>query len=139
MKPFRFIFIVLMSLSGVSGVIFSASADVIDQMRNRIPEIVQLKEAGCIGEQLDGRLGLVSGCPQGVKCPPPSACGNANAIISAENKDRDEIDHQRFNKEKHGSFEHYTRALGEARIQNEPAGRAVQDAARQWKAVKKGS
>lgn len=97
---------------------FPALAD-INAMRERIPQVVELKEKGAIGEQLDGLLGVVSGA------------AGADGIVKAENADR--LSEYKGRAKSQGvDLATFMKVMGEERIKKEKSGRYVQDAQGRW-------
>lgn len=91
-----------------------------DSMRARVPQVVELKEKGAVGEQLDGLLGVVSGG------------GSADSVVKAENADRLSVYKDRA-KSQGVDLATFMKVMGEERIKQEKPGRHVQDASGQWK------
>lgn len=88
-------------------------------MRARIPEVVDLKDKGVVGEQLDGLLGVVNGV------------GSADAVVRAENADRLAVYKERA-RSQGVDLPTFMKVMGEERIKQEKAGRHVQNAQGQW-------
>jgi uncharacterized protein len=95
-----------------------ARAD-LNSMRERIPTLVEMKEKGTVGEQLDGLLGVVS-----------QAAG-AEAVVKAENADRLSVYKDRA-KSQGVDLATFMKVMGEERIKQEKSGRYVQDAQGRW-------
>lgn len=77
MKPKRYIGIVAMVAAGVF--LFSATAfcaDIKTRIKNRLPQIIELKAAGIIGENNQGFLAFIGGNK------------SEQALVEAENNDR---------------------------------------------------
>jgi hypothetical protein len=70
-------------LTIVSGLIFSAAAgfgeDVKERMKNRLPQIIDLKARGIVGENNQGYLQFVGNNKE------------KEAVVAAENKDRESV------------------------------------------------
>lgn len=91
----------------------------LDAMRARVPELVELKDKGAVGEQLDGLLGVVN------------ASGSADAVVRAENADRLSVYKDRA-KSQGVDLTTFMKVMGEERIKQEKSGRYVQDAQSRW-------
>lgn len=91
----------------------------IDAMRARVPQVVELKEKGAIGEKLDGLLGVVNGA------------GGADSVVQSENADRLSVYKDRA-KSQGVDLATFMKVMGEERIKQEKSGRYVQDAQGQW-------
>lgn len=109
------IFFLITSLTILSN---SAWAD-IDSMKARIPQVVELKEQGKIGEQPDGYLGVVEASPE------------ASKIVAEENSDRKE-EYAKRAAAKGQKVEELAVVLGTARIRDEKAGRFVRKTDGSW-------
>ena len=99
----------------------SAYAD-LEQMKARVPDVVRLKDEGCIGETPKGLLGVVKSCP------------NAKETVDAENRDRLELYKERAAKasELNHDLGKFQEVIGEEKVKREPKGRMVQDATGAW-------
>lgn len=85
-----------------------------DSMRARVPQIVELKDKGLIGEKADGFLGVVKNE------------GGAQGVVDAENADRRE----EYGKRAAGqgqTVDVLSKVLGEARVRQEKEGRMIND------------
>lgn len=104
------LFFVLFSLPALAG---------IDSMRARIPQLVELKDKGAVGEQKDGLLGVVS-----------DAAG-ADSVVNGENADRLSVYKDRA-KSQGVDLATFMKVMGEERIKQEKSGRYVHDAQGRW-------
>jgi uncharacterized protein len=91
----------------------------INSMRARVPQVVELKDKGAIGEQLDGLLGVVAGA------------AGADGLVKAENADRLTVYKDRA-KSQGVDLPTFMKVMGEERIKQEKSGRFVQDASGKW-------
>jgi len=98
----------LLLLCGLSVV---ALAD-LESMTARVPQIVDLKSSGAIGEQADGYLGVVK----------PNA--QAEQLVAAENADRKKVYEER-SRAQGQSLDVFCKVMGQARQQKEPSGRWI--------------
>jgi uncharacterized protein len=101
--------------SGVETVALSA-------MKERVPELVQAKESGAVGEKRDGLVGLVN---------ESSASAAVKALVEDENKNRRAVYEARA-KEQNKDLEVFMRVMGDSRIDNEKPGRFVQKFDGSW-------
>ncbi len=91
----------------------------LDAMRARVPQVVELKDKGAVGEQLDGLLGVVNGA------------GGADSVVREENGDRLSVYKDRA-KSQGVDLTTFMKVMGEERIKGEKPGRYVQDAQGKW-------
>ncbi|NBX92368.1 MAG: DUF1318 domain-containing protein [Proteobacteria bacterium] len=108
-------FITLVALIGA----FTACWGDIESMKARLPEIIDLKDKGLIGEQPDGYLGVVKDQD------------GAAAIVAAENADRREEYNKRA-KSQGQTVEVFGKVIGGAKTRDEKSGRFVRDGAGTW-------
>ncbi|MEO5667065.1 MAG: YdbL family protein [Bdellovibrionota bacterium] len=93
----------------------------ISSMKDRVPTLVKAKDAGQIGEQRDGLVGLVS----------DSAPADIKALVADENANRKTVYEARA-AEQSKDLEVFMRVMGDSRIDNEKAGRFVQKFDGSW-------
>jgi len=99
---------------------FSSHAD-LDSLKARLPDLVKAKDAGLVGEQRDGLVGLVDGnAPAAVK-----------KLVEGENADRRAL-YETRSQEQSKSIEVFSAVMGEARIKGEKKGRKVQSPEGSW-------
>jgi len=91
----------------------------IESMKARLPQIIELKTQGIVGEQPDGYLGLVKDDAA------------ARAVVDAENADR-KAEYAKRAATQGQTVEVLAKILGEARVRQEKAGRFVRGAGGEW-------
>ena len=123
MKPFIALTVLLL----ISSALF---AD-IESMRARIPQIVELKDKGVIGERLDGYLGVVKSDADHAGAGGRTSTPDAQALVDSENSDR-RAEYTKRASAQGQTVDVLATVLGEARIRQEKAGRMVQDASGNW-------
>lgn len=92
-------------------------------MKARVPDLVKAKEAGLIGEQQDGLVGLVNGA---------KADAQLLKLIADENEDRLQI-YKTRSTEQSQAINVFMKVMGEARIESEKKGRFFQSTDGSWK------
>jgi len=106
----------------VSAVVgLSAHAD-LESLKARLPDLVQAKEAGLVGEQRDGLVGIVDA---------GKATATVKKLVEEENADRRKLYQERA-KEQNKTIDVFSAVMGEARIKGEKAGRKVQSPTGTW-------
>lgn len=96
-----------------------ADSKALESMKERIAEIVKLKESGVIGERLDGLVGLVKEDEA------------AKKIVEAENADRLKVYETRARSQK-VDLETFKKVIGSAKVREEKSGRFVESEAGVW-------
>jgi len=112
----------LFSLTPSLGIAGSSDVVALSAMKERVPALVKAKDAGTVGEQRDGLVGLVK---ESVSTPA------VKTLIEEENANRKEIYSARA-KEQGQDLEVFMRVMGDSRIDNEKSGRFVQNFDGSW-------
>ncbi len=94
----------------------------LESMKERLPALVEAKEAGLVGELPDGLVGLVDAS---------KADDKTKELVKDENKDRLEIYKSRADKAGQ-ELPIFMKVIGEARIEKEKAGRFFKKADGSW-------
>jgi uncharacterized protein len=116
-----------MNLIRKIGILFVAMACLnaeatLESLKARVPDLVKAKDAGLIGEQRDGMVGIVDSS---------QATPAVRKLVEAENQDRLKLYRERAEKQEQ-TLEIFSTVMGEARIKGEKDGRFVQGLSGEW-------
>jgi uncharacterized protein YdbL (DUF1318 family) len=118
----KFLFVIVSIVFTNMAFVAQAQAD-LAAMKARVPALVKAKEAGIVGEQQDGLVGLIDAS---------KADEEVKKLVAAENADRMKIYRERAS-EQSQELGVFMKVMGEARIEAEKAGRFVQSSDGSWK------
>lgn len=110
----------ILIFSWIVGVSSIQANETLKRMKDRIPEVVSMKNEGRIGEKRNGLLGVVNEGDQ-----------EAKALVEAQNQDRLRVYKKRAESQDQ-DLETFQRVLGDARIRKEKSGRYVQSLTGVW-------
>jgi len=115
--------LLMLSVLSVSYLSVSTAFADLAAMKARVPALVKAKEAGLVGEQADGLVGVIS-----------EAKGNTSveSLIAEENEDRMEVYRNRASQQDQ-ELGVFMKVMGEARTEGEKKGRFIQGADGSWK------